>query len=230
MKLKLYWQDLLDLVYPPLCMACDQRLFREEDQLCLACSFDLPRTDFEKFLENPVYRSFIGRFPLEYAAAWLHFEKGGKVQNLMHQFKYKDQPQLAVHLGRMLGEEWREASICKNIDLIIPVPLHPRKQRKRGYNQAAKIGEGLAEALDKPLVLDQLKRQVYRRSQTREHRFNRWSQVKSVFVLEKPEALKAKHILLIDDVVTTGATLEACLQAMTDIPDAKFSVLTLARA
>lgn len=230
MKLKRYGSDLLDFIYPPLCLACEQRLYFPEEDLCLACLHDFPRTDFERYIENPVFRIFKGRFPLQYAAAWLHFEKGGMAQVLMHQFKYKDQPQLAFLLGKTLGEEWRKAPICSEADLIIPVPLHPRKRRNRAYNQAEKIAEGLAKAIDKPVIADQLIRQVYKSSQTKEHRFNRWQQVKSVFSLKDGTALRGKHILLVDDVVTTGATLEACLSAMKDIPGARFSVLTLAYA
>ncbi|QNR25567.1 ComF family protein [Croceimicrobium hydrocarbonivorans] len=230
MKLYPYIQDFIDLVFPPHCLACEQKLFRPERHICLACKAELPRTDFEKFHDNPVFRRFIGRFPLRFAGAWLHFQKAGKVQKLMHAFKYRDQEKLAVYLGRQLAKEWRDSPLLASPDVIIPVPLHPRKQRKRGYNQAQAIAEGLSAELKKPLVLGQLNRIRYRNSQTKEKRFNRWQQVHSVFQLKEPASLAGLHILLVDDVITTGATLEACLQSLAQAPDSRFSVLTLAHA
>jgi ComF family protein len=230
MKWQVLGRDVLDFIFPPLCFNCGQRLYAPERDLCLSCWSELPRTDFEKFRENPVYRSFVGRFPLENAASWLHFQKGGLVQDLMHAFKYRNRPDLARQLGKTLAQEWREAPILSAPDLIVPVPLHPRKRRKRGYNQAEAIARGIAEVLNKPLVLDALERRVHKNSQTREQRFNRWEQVKAVFALSRPEALQDQHVLLVDDVITTGATLEACLQVMQEAKGSRFSVLSLARA
>ncbi|WP_421750843.1 ComF family protein [Croceimicrobium sp.] len=230
MKPFVYLRDFVDLIFPPSCLACEQKLFRPERHICLACKADLPRTDFEKYQDNPVFRRFIGRFPLRYAGAWLHFQKAGKVQKLMHAFKYRDQEKLAYFLGGQLAREWRDSPLLASPDVIVPVPLHPRKQRKRGYNQAQAIAEGLSAELSKPLVLDQLRRVRYRNSQTKERRFNRWQQVNSVFQLKDPAKLAGLHILLVDDVITTGATLEACLQVLAQAPESRFSVLTLAHA
>lgn len=230
MKTLSYARDFLDFIFPPLCLHCSERLYVPEKNLCLHCWSELPRTDFEKFKENPVYRSFVGRFPLVYGAAWLHFQKGGLVQNLMHTFKYHDREDLAFYLGARLAEEWRTAPILRAPDLIVPVPLHPRKRRKRGYNQAEAIAKGISKVSGKPLCTDVLIRQTYKKSQTHEHRFERWQQVQSVFKVQEPEKLAGLHILLVDDVLTTGATLEACLQSMQSIPGTRFSVLSLAHA
>lgn len=191
---------------------------------------DLPRTDFEKFRENPVFRRFVGRVKLEYAAAWLHYQKGGVVQKLMHEIKYRDRPDLAVYLGELLAKEWQEADILKEPDLIVPVPLHPRKRRRRGYNQSEQIAIGLARGSGASVETDQLYRHRYRQSQTRQHRFERWQQVKCDFSIRDPDRFAAKHILLVDDVVTTGATLEACVQALSLAPDTRYSILCLAHA
>lgn len=230
MELNVYLRDVFDFLFPPLCLNCASNLYHPEKNLCIDCRMELPRTDYERHHENPMFRSFVGRFPLEYAAAWLHFQKGGMVQKLMHEFKYRDRPDLARYLGQILAAEWRQAPILRAPDVIVPVPLHPRKRRKRGYNQAEAIALGLAEGCGKPLVKDALKRSVYKNSQTREQRFNRWAQVKSVFSLADADALAGLHVLLVDDVMTTGATLEACLQVMKQAPESRFSVLTLARA
>ncbi len=222
--------DLVDLLYPPQCPGCKNRLYHLDDLICLNCIYELPRTDYEKYQDNPVFRRFIGRLPLEYGASWLHFQKGGIVQELMHQFKYGDRPDLAFWLGARLGEEWKDAPICKEPDLIIPVPLHPRKKLKRTYNQAEAIAEGLSQAIHKPLIKDALVRVRYRNSQTKEHRFRRWQQVKKVFALRNEKCLRNKHILLVDDVITTGATAEACIEVMQSTSGIKFSVLSLAQA
>lgn len=227
---KQYCQDLLDLVYPPRCLACENRLFGAEKFLCLACRLDLPRTDYEAFKENPVYRSFYGRFPVHNAAAWLHFEKGSMVQALMHEFKYKNRPDLAFWLGATLGQEWRHAKILKAAEVLIPVPLHPKKLRKRGYNQALEIARGLAKSTNLPLAPENLQRVVFRKSQTKESRYQRWEQVKTVFKLNNGQNLKGKHILLVDDVLTTGATIEACLHTLAEVSEARLSVLCLAHA
>jgi ComF family protein len=225
-----YLSDVVDFIYPPRCLNCENRLFGSERNLCLTCHFDLPRTDFEKHPQNSVLRRFTGRFHLQNAAAWLHFEKGSVVQKLMHEFKYRDRPDLAEWLGYQMGLEWKEAPILQDVDLIVPVPLHWRKLWKRGYNQAACIGAGLSKAIEKPHFNKLLKRRVYGSSQTNEHRFNRWQKVQSVFTVTNEEPYRGKHILLIDDVLTTGATAEACLWALASIPEARFSLLCLAHA
>lgn len=229
MNLALYWHDLVALLYPPICRACEERLYGKEEFLCFGCQYQLPRTDFEKYADNPVFRRFAGRIPLEHAAAWLHFEKGSSVQRLMHQFKYQDEVNLAVWLGATCGREWAQAPIFREVDAIIPVPLHRRKQRRRGYNQAEAIARGLASSLSLPL-LDNLQRLRFGKSQTKGSRFLRWKQVSKVFEVKDPQSLKGLHLLLVDDVVTTGATLEACGKVLLEIEGLKLSVLALAQA
>ena len=175
-------------------------------------------------------RSFYGRVPLEKAASWLHFSKGGVVQSLMHQFKYKDRPDLALYLGKQAALECGESDFFKGIDLVVPVPIHPKRKRKRGYNQAALIAEGIADAISVKTQPQFLKRPRYQGSQTREHRFERWLNVSSSFEIAPKHKEKANHILLVDDVITTGATLEACVQALLGIEGIKISVFSLAQA
>lgn len=218
------------MIYPPHCLACTAELVEGEEFLCNACLLELPLSHFHQHPNNPVFRRFVGRVRLERAAAWLAFNQGGLVQKLMHQFKYRDQPRLALWLAQQAAQEWQASAFFEDIDLIIPVPLHPRKRKKRGYNQAEQIALGLSRILLIPCDFNSLRRSEYKRSQTREHRFERWQQVSRSFSFERSASFKGNHILLVDDVVTTGATLEACAQVLHRSGSLKVSVFCLAHA
>jgi len=228
--LQIYGRDFINFLFPLECVACKKSLVVGEEYFCINCYLELPKTQYHLYIDNPVLRSFTGRFPLEKGAAWLQFQKGGVIQAAMHAIKYQNRPKLGAFLGTKAASEWQDSDFFRDIDLIVPVPLHWRKRMKRGYNQASHIAQGLSEVLNIPVDESFLYRAQYRNSQTRENRFKRWSNVNSVFALKAHLAVTDKHILLVDDVLTTGATLEACLRVMAEMHGCKFSVFTLAHA
>jgi ComF family protein len=191
--------------------------------------YHLPLTHFWDDPENIVAKMFWGRIHIEQAAAFLYFNKGAKVQALLHQFKYKGQKKLGRFMGSLFGNYLKNTSFTLS-DLIIPVPLHKLKFRQRGYNQSEWLAEGIAGALDKKIETNLILRAYANESQTRKTRFERWENVESIFAATNTDKLEGKHILLVDDVVTTGATIEACAQVIKKIPGTKVSIATLAYA
>ncbi len=222
--------DVFCLFYPNLCTGCGQPLLRGESVICALCRFHLPKTYFHNDPDNPLARAFWGRVMLEAAASYVYFQKGGIIQQLLHQLKYKNRPEIAVQLGMCYGAELNLADHFRDCGLIIPVPLHPAKQRKRGYNQSLVFAEGLAMRMKARPETRCLYRRVDSKTQTRKARYDRWENVENIFAVKNPERLRDMHILLVDDVVTTGATLEACAQALLEIPGIKVSVATIAYA
>ena len=220
--------DLLQLLFPNLCAGCEQPLVKTEQLLCLHCRHDLPYTDFHLYADNPVARQLWGRIPCAFAMAMLYFNKGARVQRILHQLKYKGKPELGELLGGLLAARLREQVSTLKADLIIPVPLHKKRQRQRGYNQSACIAEGLGKALGLPVYKDVLLKTKSTSSQTKKSRFGRYENLKSAFSVQKAEAVAGKHVLLIDDVVTTGATLEACASALSAAGMARLSVAAVA--
>jgi len=217
------------LFWPNVCACCSTGLTRGEEYICSHCMHELPVTNFYKEHDNPVAQVFWGRVMIEHATAGYFFRKGNRVQKLVHQVKYNGKKEMGTMLGREMGKSLRD-SCFSEIDLIIPVPLHPHKLCKRGYNQSEWIARGIAETLDKPLDVQTLVRRFFTTSQTRKKRFDRWENVDSGFVLTNYDSFAGRHILLIDDVITTGATLEACIHAVLSAPESKASVATLAFA
>lgn len=222
------FQDFLSLFYPRICVVCGNSLVRNEEILCTYCKFKLPKTNFHLIRDNPVNRLFWGRVQVEAATALLHFFKGGQVQRLMHHLKYKNRKDVGVFLGKLLAMELKKSFLFTGLDIIVPVPLHPRKQKIRGFNQSELICRGLSQALNLELNTGDLQRIKHVSSQTRKSRYDRWLNVGEVFAVKDPLALSGKHILLVDDVVTTGATLEACVAALRKNPQTKVSIATIA--
>ncbi len=225
------WNNLLDLFFPDSCRICGTPLVEGEEQLCLKCLCDLPQTNYHTVENNPVEQLFLGKNRIERATAYLRFEKGGSVQKLIHSLKYHGNKELGYLLGRQMAKRLNadQSPIC-NVDILLPVPLHPRKKRKRGYNQSEWIAKGFGSVLDIPIDTESLSRVTQTDTQTQKGVYERWRNVCSIFKVERPEALRGKHVLLIDDVITTGATLSACTEALSDIPDIKISVLAIASA
>lgn len=229
-KLLEYPKDFYRLFYPQLCGACDVPLAKGEEHLCLHCRLELPFTNFETVKENPVEKVFHGRVNLEFATSLLFFSKGEKVQNILHNIKYNEQKELAVFIGRIFGERLQNNTYLKDVTTIIPVPLHPQKQHLRGYNQSELFAEGMNEIMKIELSTNNMIRDIHTETQTKKTRIERWENVGKAFTLRNPKLLTHKHILLIDDVLTTGATLEACAQALLKNADCKVSIATIACA
>jgi ComF family protein len=230
MKLRAYWADFVSLLFPELCHACGESLVEGEDLICTDCIYNLPYTNFHQQPDNIVARQFWGKIKTEAAYALFYFTKGGKIQQLMHQFKYNNAPLIGNKLGNLAGRQLKLSPHFQHIDAIIPVPLHKSRLRKRGYNQSACFAEGLAETLNTSVIIDNLIRTRATETQTHKSRFERSVNMQEVFSVADPAALAGKYILLVDDVVTTGATLEACANALLTVPGLRLSIATIAYA
>lgn len=224
------WNDLLNLFFPKLCVLCKEPLIDQEEQICLACLCDLPHTNFHTEKDNPVEQLFVGKIYIEYATSLLYYEKGGKVQRLIHAFKYHGNKKLAFLLGKQMALSLSEHPVYSKVDMLIPVPLHKKRQRKRGYNQSMCLCDGIASVWRIPVWPDILVRVSTTDTQTRKNVYERWLNVKEIFALRDPLRLQNKHILLVDDVITSGSTISACAEALMSIPGIRISVLSLAVA
>lgn len=209
------FNDFVSLFFPSYCLGCSDSLMKGEDLVCSACMLEMPQTNYHLEFENALRKRLAIRMPIRYGMALFMFSKQGRIQHILHALKYKNFPEAGIMLGKLYGAKLLEAGLKTEFDCIIPVPLHPSRQRKRGYNQSAKIGEGLAAKLQIPVYDRALMRQIMTDTQTKKSKLSRWINVREVFVLNPDSDLKNKRVLLIDDVVTTGSTLEACVLAMT---------------
>lgn len=223
-------EDLLNLLFPNLCCGCGTYLYRGEAQLCTQCLYQLPYTDHHLHSENIAARQFWGRLPCNAVMSLLYFKKGSRTQQIIHCLKYKGRKDLGVTLGNMIASKLLLNPTYSDIDLIIPVPLHPSRERKRGYNQSMSIAEGIAAILHKPINTSCLLRNKRTTTQTKKGRNNRFENMESVFSITKNEWIEGKHILLVDDVMTTGATLEACGIILIKAKISKLSIATIAFA
>ncbi|HOR04458.1 MAG TPA: ComF family protein [Bacteroidales bacterium] len=220
--------DFLSLIYPRLCYACGNSLYLNEAVICNHCLATLPLTYSHLSKDNPVARTFWGRIPVEAAAARYYFRKGGPVQRLLHNLKYNHAPEIGKFIGLIYGRELLESEVFRSVDLIIPVPLHFEKLKKRGYNQSAMFGQGLSSSMKIPIDDESLFRTYFTETQTRKSREKRWENVKSVFALKENVSLRGKHILIVDDVITTGSTIEACANRLLEMEGVRISVAAIA--
>lgn len=226
-----FLDDLLELVFPGICITCGNRLISQEKYLCMKCRYDLPVNNFHLNPDNnKVARLFWGRVRIESAASFFHYRQGSIYQKLIHYVKYKGLKELGFETGKWFGDVLRESFSFATIDFIVPVPLHPRKKKKRGYNQSEWIAYGLGESMNKKVVPDNLFRKLHTTTQTRKNRFERWQNVEGIFGIRDMDIFTGRHILLVDDVVTTGSTLEACAIQVLRAKDSSVSVATLAFA
>jgi ComF family protein len=230
MQTPLWLNDVLNLFYPNVCQACGIALNQQEHVICISCQVKLPKTGFHLHDDNPVSRIFWGRVNLYSATSFLFFNKGGNVQKLIHSLKYRNKKDVGELLGALFGYELNKSSLFKNVNVVVPVPLHPKKFNKRGFNQSEMIASGISRAMDIPTDFNNLVRLVNTDSQTRKSRYSRWENVKDVFGINNAKAFEGKHILLVDDVLTTGATMEACAATLLAVKDTKVSIATLAYA
>ena len=229
--MKLNWFDaLIGLFYPSVCAACGCSLYKWEHIVCTRCKTFLPKTGYALNEDNPLARIFYGRVRFQAVTACFFFSKEGKVQHLIHELKYKGNTDAGVFLGQELGKSIKEAPLFQNIDYLIPGPLHPKREKERGYNQSLVIARGISEVTGISIGEKYLIRSVNTATQTHKSKEERWKNVKDIFEVKHPEYLEGKYVLLIDDVLTTGATLEACALKLSAIPGITISCATAACA
>lgn len=228
-QLFLYLSDFVALFFPKICAGCGHVLVSQERYICTSCIFHLPITDFHLDLNNQVARQLWGKFHFEHASALFLLRQDSRVERILYQIKYANQPQLAYFLGRKYGERLSNSHTFQDVDVIVPVPLHKKKLKKRGYNQSFYLAKGLGIALSKPVLEHGLTRVGEGTSQTKKSRLERYDNVQDVFFCPDETILADKHVLLVDDVLTTGATLTAAAEKLI-ATGCRISVLTLARA
>lgn len=224
------FNDILDLVFPRICCTCGKRIAHEEELVCFSCRSKLPKVKFPDQKDNELTNRFLGKFPVKFGVSYLYFFKSGITQTLMHQFKYNQKPKLGILFGNYLGFEISMADLNSGIDMIIPVPLHRKKLRKRGYNQSLMFAKGLSESANIPVESGIIARTIYNQSQTHKSKEERQKSVSNIFQIMEPEKVAGKSILLVDDVITTGATLEACGVLLLNAGCRELSIATMAIA
>lgn len=227
-SIKNYIDDFLHLFFPHNCAACDTDIINAGDVLCAECLSLLPQTGFILHDNNPVEHNFYGRMKIEKAGSAFYFTKGSVIQKVIFQLKYKNNIAAGKFLGKLLGLQLAASKRFDDVDIIIPMPLNERKFYKRGYNQSAVIAEGIVAAWNKPVVTNAVERILFTETQTHKTRIDRWQTMENVFAVSQPELLAGKHILLVDDVVTTGATFEACGHAILKVPGTTLSLASVA--
>jgi len=215
------------LFYPRTCMACGNTLFHNEEVVCTSCLLHLPRTGFHKIKDNPVAKVFWGRVNLESAAALYYYRKGGKVQHLIHQMKYSGHKEIGIFLGEFYGANLKKSQYFETVETVIPIPLHKNKLKKRGFNQAEMFARGIAATMDIEIDTDTVYRDVETSTQTKKSRYKRWENVSDIFKLRDSDRLSEKHVLVVDDVITTGSTMEACVNTLQKIPGIRISVVSI---
>lgn len=230
MALQRYIISFISIFFPQACLGCQKSLLEQEQFICMHCEYALPQTQFHLDNENKAMQSLAGRVPAVAVASYFYFESGSIAQQIMHAIKYQGRQKAAHYLGKKYGEELNKHSVFQDVTIIIPVPLHPKKKRQRGYNQSEYFGNGLSDSLGIDMQTSFLIRTKEGESQTKKNRYERYENTKTLFQVQNGEKLVNQHVLLVDDVLTTGATIEACANALLAIEGVKISVLTLAYA
>ncbi len=226
--LKTILNDFSHLFFPHVCAGCSTDNIDLQSTLCIQCMSQFPLTNFHFHANNPVEKRFWGRIPLASATSLCHFTSGSLIQHLLHQLKYKGNKEAGYFLGRLMGNALNETERFRHIDVLVPLPLYQQRERKRGYNQATVLCHGIADVMGIPVAANAIRRVSATETQTRKTRIERWKNMEGRFELIKPETIAGKHVLLVDDVITTGATLEACGHEILAAKDVKLSIATLA--
>jgi len=224
------FRHIINLFFPNVCNGCQSFLTPNETIICTSCRHNIPLTDHHLLTENEAFKKFYGRIPVEHASAFLYFHKKGIVQNLIHNLKYKGREEIGTLLGNWYSEDLKKTIIHLNADEIIPVPLHRKKFRERGYNQVNTFGKSLSENLNLNFNDTILFRKTYSKTQSKKNLLGRTEGIETIFDVNFTEKDHNKHFILIDDVITTGATLEACSKALLKIPGVKVSIICMAIA
>jgi ComF family protein len=220
--------DFSDLFFPHTCAGCGTNMLTKETPICLRCIHELPVTNFHEYANNPVERIFLGRIPLETASAFCYFTRDSVIQHLLHQLKYNGRREVGVFLGNLMGQRLKASGRFNSVSMLVPLPLFASRQKKRGYNQAALICEGIGAAMQLPVATNAVLRITATETQTKKNRIQRWQNMEGRFSVSLPTILNNQHILLVDDVVTTGATLEACGEEILSVNNTLLSIATLA--
>jgi ComF family protein len=224
------WDDFISLLFPRLCYACGDHLMRNERLICTECYVVIPRTNYHTIQDNPVAQLFWGRCMIEKAAAFSYYNKNSRIRKLIHNMKYKGNKEIGYELGRIYGLSLKSSGFMDDIDIVMPVPLHPSKKRVRGYNQSEVISMGIADAAGLSVDIKSLVRKVVSATQTKRSRYERWTNVDGIFQVAESQVVSGKHILLVDDVITTGSTLESCAIELLKEEGVRVSVVALAFA
>lgn len=221
---------LINLFFPKVCSGCRALLLQNETVFCTVCRHEMPLTQYHLNPKNEAVKKFYGKIDIQFASAFLYFNKKGMVQELIHNLKYKGHQEIGAVLGNWYAEDLKEVSFEIPFDAIIPVPLHKRKFKERGYNQVTTFGQAIALGLDVPFVENILIRKLYTKTQSKKNLLGRSENIENIFDVTFNETHHNKHFLIIDDVFTTGATIEACARALLKIPGAKISMICMAMA
>ncbi|MFO7622229.1 MAG: ComF family protein [Bacteroidales bacterium] len=224
------WDDFISLLFPRLCFACGDHLLRNEKIICTGCYVEIPRTNYHLSDDNPVARLFWGRCLIEKAAAFSFYTRGSRISKLIHNLKYNGIREIGPELGRIYALTLGSSGFTQGMDIIIPVPLHPSRQRQRGFNQSDSIALGVSEVTGLPLCSNLVSRVSVSGTQTRRSRYERWTNVEGIFNVTDPGKVAGRHVLLVDDVITTGSTIESCAGELLKIGGVKVSVVALAYA
>lgn len=224
------FKHLLNLFFPKACAGCNNLLIANENTICTLCRHKIAITNHHLNPENEAFKKFYGKIPVEYVSAQFYFQKKGIVQEIIHKLKYKGQEEIGTVLGNWYADDLKEVTILKTADFIIPVPLHKKKFRERGYNQVTTFGRALSKEMNIKYADSILVRKVYSTTQSKKNLLGRSEGIETIFDICSTEKEHNKHFLLIDDVITTGATLEACSRALLKIPGAKISIVCIAMA
>ena len=228
MLLKYALDSLTHLFFPHICAGCGSDVINQDQLLCLACTERLPLTNYHTYSDNPVEKTFWGRIPVTHATSYLYFSKDSIVQQLMHQFKYRGNKDIGMYFGKKMGSVLLHADRLQKADFLVPLPLHASRRRKRGFNQAEVLCHGMAETLGIPVLTQAVTRNIETVTQTHQNRTSRWQNMEGKFYMPDPEMLQNKHVILVDDVITTGATLEACGHELLKAQGLLLSIATLA--
>jgi len=219
-----------ELFFPRLCICCENRLIPDERHICTSCLINIPKTHHLTKANNKLEDFFAGRFPFGRIASFAFFVKEGSIQKFIHEFKYRNNPDLARYIGRLCGKEIVDNNSFLDIDLIVPIPLHKNKLKKRGYNQSLLIAEGISEVIKKPIDSGNLIRKINNPSQAKSSRLERWENAEGIFDIINKSIFQNKHVLLIDDVITTGSTIEVCSKLILECENSKVSVYSVGSA
>jgi len=220
-------KHLTNLLFPKLCYACGKPIYEKVDAICLKCRIALPRIVQINDHLNPVAKIFKGRLQLERATSFLRFEKQGKLQSLLHNLKYKGISSIGINLGELAAVELKEENFFAGMEAIVPLPIHPKKAKMRGYNQSDLIADGISKVTELEVLKTAVIKVNNSPSQTRKSRYERWQNVATAFKVNEAEQLKGKHVLLVDDVITTGATAESCGLTLLKVEGMKLSFLSI---